>query len=1786
MRVHFTTLGGLLAACALSLRAADVTVVFNEVHYHPATNEPSFEWVELRNQLAVDMDLSGWRLARSVDFTFPEGTVIAGGGHLVVALQPTNIVAVYGITNVVGPFAGRLGNSGDTLELRNNNNRLMDELGYGVKGDWPVAPDGAGPSLAKVDEEWASGEIANWRASVQIGGSPGRINFPPGTNVETRVLNFDAAWSYTTTEPAANWRAPDYDASAWLSGTGVFSGGTAGWRPGETQTIATLFNTGIGSNGVALAVGQPDPHYALTQSAYSSNPPPPAIAATVMQNNGAWIANDSASRWIGPISDGDANIPPGIYRFRSTFDLSAYDSSNVTLAIQVSADNYVSNLVLNGVSNGFTFTGFTAFSAVQTLTNGFNAGTNTLDFVTANGTGSANPAGFRAKMSGTSTKYVPTNSPITDPATTHYFRTTFVVTGDVSDATMKLRAIVDDGAVFNLNGGELLRLNLPGAVTNATLATTNIGNAGISGPFLLPGSLLVVGTNVLAVELHPAAGGTTDGMFGAELTVIFSNSPLPKIPKLAFNEMPDVTNQVFWVEILNYGNTTVAMTNYVFKRFGLPDHEYVIPTTNLAPGAFLVIVREQLGWGADPGDQLVLYSPGKSNVVDAMVAKRYDRARSPDGTGAFMHPASLTQGASNAFSFTRDVVINEIMYHPRDPQGPATNSPEQWIELFNRGTSTVDLTGWRIEEDNELFFDFPAGKTIGPGAYLVIARDAAWLSAKFPSLDIIGNFSNRLSGGGALLELFDGTHYPIFAWGNVADAVHYRDARPWPAYADGLGSSIELRDPRADNARPEAWAASDDRSRSAWQTITYSATATVETAASPTTWKEFICGLLDDGEVLLDDVSVIESPTGTARQLIQNGTFDGGIATWRCIGTQRGEVVTDPDNPTNPVLRLVSSGYTEHMHNHVETTLTNNLPITNGLVYQVSFRAKWIAGCNRLNTRLYFNRLARVHELAAPATNGTPGAPNSQLVTNLGPTFANLRAWPVVPTNAQPVSISVAASDPDGLASATLRYAVNGGAWQESPMGFTPNADGTATLAAGIPGQAAGTIVQFFVEAMDGAGASSFYPPGGTNSRALFIVGTGAVVTQRVKTVRLVMTAADTTWLHSSSNVMSNDARPCTVITDERIACYDATVHLQGSQRGRNDSARVGMTIRYSSDQLFRGTLDGFTVDRSGGYSGKGGDNDELILKHIINRAGWLPGMYDDLCHFYAPRPQDDGSGMMIMAKYGGEFLDGQFKDGSDGEMFKLELIYYPTTTSVSTNPQSAKLPQPDLVLGTDLKDLGNDAEQYRWVNLKENHTARNNYAPMVALAKAFSQTGTVLDAQMAQLMDVDEWMRSVAFLGLVGGDDIYTYGNSHNHIIYFRPEDGKAMGFLWDLDYSFTQPTNQAFPGTASANTLKLINRPQNLHAYYEHINDLANFTADLAYNSRWASNYSARVGQNWNPAMIFLAQRATWVKSRLALTTPFAVTNNGGLGFSTTNSFVTIGGTGPINIRTILVNGISQPITWLTATNWILTIPLTAYDNPLTLQSYDLRGNLLTNGLDSITITNTGIPAPLPVRINEWMADNTGPGGLPDLADGAFQDWIELFNPNTNTTVDLNGYYLTDNLAQPTKWKFPTNTLVPPLGFLLVWADEDALQNIGTNSEPHATFKLSATGEAIALYNLSTVLQSTVTFSQQLQNVSQGFYPDGSTNLFSMTNWTPRAANIIGPVITPDLATLQITTTNITLGHLAVSGHLYELETTDTLSTNWTTLTSNRATATPQLLTNSTPAQPLRLYRTRLIP
>ncbi len=138
----------------------------------------------------------------------------------------------------------------------------------------------------------------------------------------------------------------------------------------------------------------------------------------------------------------------------------------------------------------------------------------------------------------------------------------------------------------------------------------------------------------------------------------------------------------------------------------------------------------------------------------------------------------------------------------------------------------------------------------------------------------------------------------------------------------------------------------------------------------------------------------------------------------------------------------------------------------------------------------------------------------------------------------------------------------------------------------------------------------------------------------------------------------------------------------------------------------------------------------------------------------------------------------------------------------------------------------------------------------------------------------------------------------------------------------------------------------------------------------------------------------------------------------------------------------------------------------------------------------------------INEFMASNDTTILDPDFNDDG--DWIEIYNSG-DEDVDISGYYLTDDLGEPTKWQVPNGVTVPAHGFLLIWADD----NDTLITAPHTNFKLSGGGEQVGLFAPDTTVVDTITYGEQQTDVSYGRYPDGSDNWEFMTHPTPGQPN-----------------------------------------------------------------------------
>jgi len=144
------------------------------------------------------------------------------------------------------------------------------------------------------------------------------------------------------------------------------------------------------------------------------------------------------------------------------------------------------------------------------------------------------------------------------------------------------------------------------------------------------------------------------------------------------------------------------------------------------------------------------------------------------------------------------------------------------------------------------------------------------------------------------------------------------------------------------------------------------------------------------------------------------------------------------------------------------------------------------------------------------------------------------------------------------------------------------------------------------------------------------------------------------------------------------------------------------------------------------------------------------------------------------------------------------------------------------------------------------------------------------------------------------------------------------------------------------------------------------------------------------------------------------------------------------------------------------------------------------------SLQATISTIPNKGDLVINEFVATNTTGAINPS---GEYADWVELYN-TTNTTLSLNGLYITDNYLKPTKSTFPTNTVILPKSYLTIWADEET----AIGDEIHAAFKLSASGEQLMLSDGASYVLDSLTFGAQTANLSLGRYPDGTGDFVVM--------------------------------------------------------------------------------------
>ena len=159
----------------------------------------------------------------------------------------------------------------------------------------------------------------------------------------------------------------------------------------------------------------------------------------------------------------------------------------------------------------------------------------------------------------------------------------------------------------------------------------------------------------------------------------------------------------------------------------------------------------------------------------------------------------------------------------------------------------------------------------------------------------------------------------------------------------------------------------------------------------------------------------------------------------------------------------------------------------------------------------------------------------------------------------------------------------------------------------------------------------------------------------------------------------------------------------------------------------------------------------------------------------------------------------------------------------------------------------------------------------------------------------------------------------------------------------------------------------------------------------------------------------------------------------------------------------------------------------------------------VNSVAAALTPFPS---LWINELQADNLT--GITNSA-GQHAGWLELYNPSTNV-ISLNGLYLANNYTNLLQWAFPSNAVINPGQFKVIFAD--GLTNLSTTNELHASFVLPSGTGSLALTRLATNGQQQVLDYVDYQNIgpndSYGSFPDGqSFNRQEFFQATPGAPN-----------------------------------------------------------------------------
>ena len=469
----------------------------------------------------------------------------------------------------------------------------MDLVDYSDRYPWPVAPDGSGASLAKTMPNLGSREAANWSSSYLVGGTPG------GPNVDSAARASLAFNEISNLDDGVKLEIVNYGTTSEdLTGLIIATADDPSVQylfPEQTLAAGQFIALDAGDLGISASEGtqlfllSPD-----KTSIIDAARTPETMQARMPDGTGRWLTPNQAT--LGHSNQFDLHdeivineIQYHAYPDRGTPDIPPEFNTTTLLGID-GTWRYNMNLTNEGLPENWA----ESTHAVDGET--WLEGRGLLGF-------SNRPNDLPATLN-TDFGDLRNNDP---QITTFYFETEFEFDGSIDPTDLRLNSVVDDGAVFYLNGVEVFRQNMPsGPIGPLTRATPGVSIPEFSEPISISTESLVVGSNRLSVEVHQSSPSSPDMIFGS--TIEARTQITEPIPGLPFRESGEE-----WIELYNRSDSTVDLSGWTLEggiQFTFPSQSMIRPGEYSADSKRRRCAGRQVSGDFESGDWKLFWNIG------------------------------------------------------------------------------------------------------------------------------------------------------------------------------------------------------------------------------------------------------------------------------------------------------------------------------------------------------------------------------------------------------------------------------------------------------------------------------------------------------------------------------------------------------------------------------------------------------------------------------------------------------------------------------------------------------------------------------------------------------------------------------------------------------------------------------------------------------------------------------------------------------------------------------------------------------------------------------------------------------------------------------------------------------------------------------------------------------------------------------------------------------------------------------------------------------------------------